>query len=132
ILIFIFKPSLFLLIGIMSLFGWISISYYMRAEYLKNRKMEFVEAARALGAGHFTIFFKHILPNSLTPIITFSPFVIAGLIAELASLDYLGFGLSPPTPSWGELLSQAHHHFTNAWWLALYPSLALFLVLTLL
>ncbi|MGE3609076.1 MAG: ABC transporter permease subunit [Bacteriovoracaceae bacterium] len=132
IIISIFKPSLILLVILSSLFGWISISYYIRGEYLKNRKKEFVEAARALGAGHSRIFFKHLLPNSLSPIITFSPFVIAGNIVSLASLDYLGFGLTPPTPSWGELLNQAQKYFTEGWWLALYPSLALFLTLTML
>jgi microcin C transport system permease protein len=130
IIISIFQPSLFLLVVLSSLFGWISISYYVRGEYLKNRQKEFVEAARALGAGHGRIFFRHLLPNSLSPIITFSPFVIAGNITALASLDYLGFGLTPPTPSWGELLNQAQKHFTEGWWLALYPSLALFLSLT--
>lgn len=132
IIISIFQPSLFLLVLLSSVFGWISISYYVRGEYLKNRKKEFVEAARALGAGHTRIFFSHLLPNSLSPIITFSPFVIAGNITALASLDYLGFGLTPPTPSWGELLNQAQKHFTEGWWLALYPSLALFLTLTML
>jgi microcin C transport system permease protein len=132
IIISIFKPSLVLLVVLSSLFGWISISYYVRGEYLKNRKKEFVEAARALGAGHTRIFFTHLLPNSLSPIITFSPFVIAGNITALASLDYLGFGLNPPTPSWGELLNQAQKHFTEGWWLAVYPSLALFLTLTML
>jgi microcin C transport system permease protein len=132
IIISIFKPTLILLVFISSLFGWITISHYVRAEYLKNRKREFVEAARALGAGHSRIFFKHLLPNSLSPIITFSPFVIAGNIVSLASLDYLGFGLTPPTPSWGELLNQAQKHFTVGWWLAVYPSLALFLTLTML
>jgi microcin C transport system permease protein len=132
IIISIFKPTLGLLVFIASLFGWISISAYVRAEYLKNRKREFVEAARALGAGHGRVFFKHLLPNSLSPIITFSPFVIAGNIVSLASLDYLGFGLTPPTPSWGELLNQAQKHFTVGWWLAVYPSLALFLTLTML
>ncbi|MBL7664548.1 MAG: ABC transporter permease subunit [Bacteriovoracaceae bacterium] len=132
ILISIFKPSMALLVFISSLFGWIGISYYVRGEFLKNRRMEFVEAARAVGAGSARIFFKHILPNSLTPIITFTPFVIAGNITGLASLDYLGFGLTPPTPSWGELLSQAQKHFSIGWWLALYPSLALFMSLTLL
>lgn len=132
IIISIFQPTLFLLVILSSLFGWISISYYIRGEYLKNRKKEFVEAARALGAGHTRIFFKHLLPNSLSPIITFSPFVIAGNITALASLDYLGFGLTPPTPSWGELLNQAQKHFTEGWWLAAYPSLALFLTLTML
>lgn len=131
IIISVFQPSMFLLIFITSLFGWIPISYYMRAEFLKNRKREYVEAARSLGAGHFRIFFKHILPNSLGPIITFSPFAIAANITSLASLDYLGFGLTPPTPSWGELLAQAQNNFTIGWWLALYPSLALFFTLTM-
>lgn len=132
IIISIFKPTLALLVLLSSIFGWISISYYVRGEYLKNRKKEFVEAAKALGAGHTRIFFRHLLPNSLAPIITFSPFVIAGNITALASLDYLGFGLTPPTPSWGELLNQAQKHFTEGWWLAVYPSLALFATLTML
>lgn len=132
ILISIFKPSMWLLILISSLFGWITISYYIRGEFLKNRRKEFVEAARAIGSGHIRIFFKHILPNSLGPIITFTPFVIAGNITALASLDYLGFGLMPPTPSWGELLAQAQKNFTIGWWLALFPSMALFSTLTIL
>lgn len=132
ILIAVFTPSLGLLVVISSIFGWIFISYYIRGEFLKNRKKEFVEAARAVGSGHRRIFFKHILPNSLGPIITFAPFVIAGNITALASLDYLGFGLLPPTPSWGELLNQAHQNFTIGWWLALFPSLALFFTLTML
>ncbi len=130
ILIAVFQPSLALLIIIYSVFGWIPISYYMRAEFLKNRKKEYVEAARALGAGHGRVFFKHILPNSLAPIITFSPFAIVANISALAALDYLGFGLTPPTPSWGELLAQAQNNFTIGWWLALFPSLALFCALT--
>jgi microcin C transport system permease protein len=131
ILIAVFEPSLTLLIVITSLLGWIGISMYMRAEFLKNRNREYVEAARAIGASHTRIFFKHILPNSLAPIITFSPFVIAGGISSLAALDYLGFGLTPPTPSWGEMLAQAQKNFTIGWWLALYPSLALFSILTM-
>jgi len=132
IIISIFQPTLILLVVLSSLFGWIGISYYIRGEFLKNRKKEFIESARALGAGHLRLFFKHLLPNSLSPIVTFSPFVIAGNIVSLASLDYLGFGLMPPTPSWGELLNQAQKHFSEGWWLAFYPSMALFLTLTLL
>lgn len=132
ILVSIFTPSLLLLIFISCLFSWINISYYVRGEFLKNRNKEFVEAARSLGATNFKIIFKHILPNSLTPIITFAPFTIAASITGLAALDYLGFGLQVPTPSWGELLAQAQKNYTIAWWLAFYPSLALFSVLTLL
>ncbi len=123
ILISVFEPNLTLLIIISSIFGWIGISGYMRAEFLKNRKREYVEAARAIGVGHVKIMLRHILPNSLGPIVTFSPFVIAAGISGLASLDYLGFGLTPPTPSWGELLAQAHKTFT--WWLILFPFMAL-------
>ncbi len=132
ILISIFTPSLLLLVIISSIFGWVSISYYVRAEFLKNRNREFVEAARSMGAKNRTIIFKHILPNSLVPIITFAPFVISSNVISLSMLDYLGFGLPVPTPSWGELLSQAQKHFTIAWWLAVYPSAALFMTLTLL
>jgi len=132
IIISIFKPSLFLLVFISCIFGWISISYYIRAEFLKNRKKEFVEGARAVGASQMRVFFRHLLPNSLGPLVTFSPFVISGNIVALASLDYLGFGLNPPTPSWGELLNQAQRYFTVGWWLAVYPALCLFLTLTML
>lgn len=131
ILISIFNPNLTLLVIISSLFSWISISYYIRGEFLKNRKREYVEAAKSLGASSQSIIFKHILPNSLAPIITFTPFIIAGNIVGLASLDYLGFGLAVPTPSWGELLAQAQKNYSIAWWLAVYPSLALFFTLTL-
>ncbi len=131
IVISIYDPSMFWLVAITSIFGWIPISYYIRGEFLKNRKREYVEAARSLGAGHMRIFFKHILPNSLGPIITFSPFAIAGNITALASLDYLGFGLQAPTPSWGELLAQAQNNFTIGWWLALFPSIALFSTLVM-
>lgn len=129
ILVSLFDPTLTLLIILTSLFSWIGLSYYLRAEFLKNRRREFVEAARALGASHTRLIFKHILPNSLVPVVTFSPFIISGQILGLASLDYLGFGLRVPTPSWGELLHQAQTHFQTAWWLAVYPSFALFVTL---
>lgn len=132
ILVAIFSPSMTLLVAISTAFGWIFISYYVRAEFLKYRKREFVEAARAMGGSHARLIFKHILPNSLGPILTFTPFVISGHIVGLASLDFLGFGLPPPTPSWGELLSQAEKNFTTSWWLAVYPSFALLSVLVLL
>jgi microcin C transport system permease protein len=132
ILVSIFKPSLPILVVISAAFGWILFSTYIRAEFLKNRKRDFVEVARAMGASNSRLIFKHILPNSLIPIITLSPFVIAAYITGLASLDYLGLGLPPPTPSWGELLDQAKQYVTIAWWLAVYPASALFLSLILL
>lgn len=131
-LVSIFGASLWLLVVFSSIFGWMFISVYMRAEFLRLRRREFVESARALGASRLRIIFKHVLPNALGPLITFSPFTIAQGIYSLAALDYLGFGLPPPTPSWGELLQQAQSNFTIAWWLAAFPAAAMVLTLTVL
>lgn len=131
-MISIFTPSLPLLIVFYSLFAWTGISAYMRAQFLSLRKREYVEAAKALGANHGRIIGKHILPNGLTPIITFSPFVISGNVYTLSFLDYLGLGLTPPTPSWGELMAQAQKWFTIAEWLVWGPLTALFVTLILL
>lgn len=129
-LVSVFGASMTILVVFSVFFGWMMICVYTRAEFLKLRKRDFVEAARAQGVGRFRIIFTHILPNALGPIITFSPFMIAGEIYGLAALDYLGLGLPPPTPSWGELLQQAQNYFTIAWWLAVYPSIAMVTTLT--
>lgn len=131
-LIAIFTPTLWLLIGIFAAFGWTTIAQYQRAEFLNLRRRDFVEAARALGSSHFRIMVRHILPNALTPLVTFTPFTIAGGITSIAALDYLGFGVPPPTPSWGELLRQALSHFTSAWWIATFTVGSMFFVLLLL
>ncbi len=131
-IISIFTPNLFVLIIFLALFDWTKIATYMRAQFLQLRKREYVEAAKALGASDRRIIFGHILPNALTPIVTFSPFDIALNISTLAFLDYLGLGLPAPTPSWGELLDQAQKYITSAEWLVWYPSAALVLTLTLL
>lgn len=120
------QPNVWMLILISAAFGWVGISLYMRGEALKNRNLVYCEAARSLGASQTRIVFRHILPNSLIPLITFSPFAIVGGITGLSALDLLGFGVPPPTPSWGELLEQARNNFTSAWWLATFPSLFLF------
>ncbi len=119
-----------LLLVCYALFNWIGISYYMRAEFLRLRGWTFVEAARAQGLPARLIMFRHILPNALVPLVTFFPFSLVSAIGVLAALDFLGFGLPPPTPSWGEMLSQAQE-YPWAWWLTLYPSLALFVVMLL-
>jgi len=126
----IYGPSFQLLIFCYALFNWIGISYYMRAEMLRLRQLPFVEAARCLGLPGWKIALRHILPNSLVPLITFFPFSLVGAIGSLAALDYLGFGLPPPTPSLGQLLQQAQNQ-RWAWWLILYPSLTLFTVMLL-
>ena len=126
----VYGRSFGLLLILYGIFNWIGISYYLRAEFLKLRKQPFVEAARCMGIPDYVIIFKHILPNALVPVITFFPFSLVGAIGSLAALDYLGFGLPPPTPSWGELLAQAQQ-YRWAWWLILYPSIALFIVMLL-
>lgn len=131
-IISIFTPNILVLILFLSLFDWTKIAIYMRAQFLQLRKREYVEAAKALGSSNARIVFKHILPNGLTPIVTFAPFDIAYNISYLSFLDYLGLGLRAPTPSWGELLQQAQKWFTTAEWLVWYPAAALVLTLTLL
>ncbi|MFN7904084.1 MAG: ABC transporter permease subunit [Pseudobdellovibrionaceae bacterium] len=131
-MIALFSPGLPLLITFMTLFSWTTIYAYMRGQFLALRRRDYVDAARALGASHWRIITKHILPNALTPIVTFAPFTIASNVTILSFMDYLGLGLRPPTPSWGELLSQAQRYFTTAEWLVWAPSGALLLTLTML
>ena len=114
----IFKPSTMLLLILLSMFGWMGLSDYVRAEFLKGRNMEYVKAAKALGVGNVTIMYRHLLPNSMTPVITFLPFRMSGAILALTSLDFLGLGVPPSTPSLGELLAQGKGNI-DAWWLSL-------------
>ena len=126
----VYGPSFWLLIVCYALFNWIGMSYYMRAEMLRLKRLPFVEAAKCLGLPGWKIVLKHILPNALVPLVTFFPFSLVGAVGALAALDYLGFGLPPPTASLGQLLQQAQSQ-KWAWWLILYPSLALFVVMLL-
>jgi microcin C transport system permease protein len=114
----IFKPSLLLLLMLLSLFSWMGLSDYVRAEFLKGRNMEYVKAARALGVGNITIMYRHLLPNGMAPVITFLPFRMSAAILALTSLDFLGLGVPPSTPSLGELLAQGKANI-EAWWLSL-------------
>jgi microcin C transport system permease protein len=114
----IFNPSVTLLIVLLSLFGWMGLADYVRAEFLKSRNMDYVTAARALGLSNRRIMWRHLLPNSMTPVITFLPFRISGSILALTSLDFLGLGVPPSTPSIGELLAQGKDNI-EAWWLSL-------------
>lgn len=114
----IFKPSITLLLVLLSVFGWMGLSDYVRAEFLKGRNLEYVKAARALGVGNVTIMYRHLLPNGMTPVITFLPFRMSGAILALTSLDFLGLGVPPSTPSLGELLAQGKNNI-EAWWLSL-------------
>ena len=120
----IFEPSILLLLVLLSLFSWMGLSDYVRAEFLRGRNLEYVKAAKALGVSNAVIMYKHLLPNSMTPVITFLPFRVSAAILALTSLDFLGLGVPPSTPSLGELLAQGKANI-EAWWL----SLSAFLVL---
>ncbi|KHL04678.1 UNVERIFIED_CONTAM: peptide ABC transporter permease [Mumia flava] len=127
----IFTPSLGLLIILLSLFGWMSLSDYVRAEFYRNRSLDYVKAARAMGLSSWQIMWRHIMPNSLTPVITFLPFRMSAAILALTSLDFLGLGVPPSTPSLGELLAQGKANL-DAWWISLSTFVVLVLTLVLL
>ena len=127
----IFAPSVALLLVLLSLFGWMGLSDYVRAEFLRNRQLDYVKAARALGVGNWQIMWRHILPNSLTPVVTFLPFRMSAAILALTSLDFLGLGVPPGTPSLGELLSQGKNNI-DAWWISLSTFAVLVVTLLLL
>ncbi|PID40694.1 MAG: peptide ABC transporter permease [Proteobacteria bacterium] len=110
-------PNFWMLIVIMAFFGWMGMTWTMRTMTYKEREREYVLAARALGAGNLRIIFRHIIPNTVSVIVTYAPFSVSGGIVALTSLDYLGFGLPPPTPSWGELLAQGWANL-DAWWIS--------------
>jgi microcin C transport system permease protein len=126
-----FSPNFWLLVGLLSIFGWLGIAAYVRAEFLKNRTLDYVRAARALGQSNRTIMLRHILPNSLTPVVTLIPFELAGAIGALTSLDFLGLGVPAGTPSLGELLSQGKENL-YAWWISFTTFGALVVMLLLL
>jgi len=114
----IFQPSILLLIALLSLFGWMGLADYVRAEFLRGRNMDYVTAARALGVSNRSIMWRHLLPNAMTPVVTFLPFRVSGAILALTSLDFLGLGVPPTTPSLGELLAQGKENI-DAWWLSI-------------
>jgi microcin C transport system permease protein len=127
----VFEPSMLLLLVLLSAFGWMGLSDYVRAEFLRNRQMDYVRAARALGLSHWQIIRRHVLPNSMTPVVTFLPFRMSGAILALTSLDFLGLGVPPGTPSLGEMLAQGKNNI-DAWWISLSTFAVLVVTLLLL
>lgn len=111
----IITPTFWVLLGILLLFSWVALVGVVRAEFLRGRNFEYVNAARALGVSNLTIMFKHLLPNAVVATITFMPFILNGSITTLTSLDFLGFGLPAGSPSLGELLAQGKNNLQAPW-----------------
>ncbi|MGR6432457.1 ABC transporter permease [Rhizobium sp. PAMB 3174] len=108
-------PGFFVLLGIMLLFSWVGFVGIVRAEFLRARNFEYVKAARALGVGNWTIMFRHLLPNAMVATLTFLPFILSGSITTLTSLDFLGLGMPPGSPSLGELIDQGKRNLQAPW-----------------
>ncbi len=124
------QPSLWLLVVVLAAFEWMGITYYIRGEFYREKAKDYVGAAIAMGASERSIMFSHILPNALTPVVSFAPFTIVANISSLVALDFLGFGLPAPTPSWGELIGMGTENLTK-WWLVVFPLAVLFVTLLL-
>ena len=124
-------PGFWILLGIMLLFSWVGFVGVVRAEFLRARNFEYVNAARALGIGNATIMFRHLLPNAMVATLTFMPFILSGSITSLTALDFLGFGLPPGSPSLGEMMQQGKNNL-QAPWLGLMGFVVLSVMLSLL
>ena len=122
-------PSIYMIMVVIGLTGWPGIARLIRGEVLKQRENDYVAAARSLGGSHGRILFRHILPNALAPALVAAPFGVASAIVVEAGLSLLGFGVRPPTPTWGILLRLGSSNY-NYWWLIVIPSLAIFFTVT--
>lgn len=124
------NPSIYNIMIVIGLTSWTGIARLIRGEFLKHRSQDYVQAARVVGGSALRIMFRHILPNSLAPVLVSATFGIAGAILIESSLSFLGFGVQPPTPSWGDILSQSRNYMDIAWWLTFFPGAAIFLTIT--
>jgi peptide/nickel transport system permease protein len=124
------NPSIYNIMIVIGATGWTGIARLVRGDFLKLRKFDYVEAAIALGGTDFRVMLRHMLPNALAPVLVAATFGIAGAILVESALSFLGFGVPPPTPSWGDVLSQSKKYVDFAWWLVLFPGAAIFLTVT--
>ncbi len=122
-----FRPSFLTVMIALGLTSWTTEARFVRAEFLRIRDMEFAQAARASGARDSRIIFRHLLPNALAPVLVSASFGVASAILIESALSFLGMGVPPPTASWGNILFSAEQHIEYAWWLALFPGMAIFL-----
>lgn len=125
--VIIVEQSIWTIMVIIGLTGWMDVARLVRAEFLSLKEREFVQAAKALGVDNLRIIFRHILPNALAPVFVAAVFGIAGAILTESALSFLGFGIKPPEPSWGNILTSGKDNIEVAWWLSLFPGLAIFI-----
>ncbi len=121
------KPSIWYIAGIIGVTSWMGTARLVRAEFLTLREMDYVQAARATGASHMRIIFRHVLPNALPPVFVTAVLSVAGAILAEASLSFLGFGVQPPAPSWGNIIADGKQYILDAWWLIVFPGVAIFI-----
>ncbi len=125
VIIALFETNIFLVVVILGLTGWMGTARLVRGEVLSLREREFVQAARALGMGDWRIIFRHVVPNTMAPVIVSATLGIGLTILTEASLSFLGFGVQPPTPSWGNMVADGRDALITAWWIATFPGLAI-------
>ncbi|HOG17177.1 MAG TPA: ABC transporter permease [Syntrophales bacterium] len=119
------EPSIWNIMAVIGLTGWMSIARLVRADFISLKERDFVKAARAIGAGDLRIIFLHILPNAMASVLVAATLGVAGAILTESALSFLGIGVQPPTPSWGNILTAGKDNIDIAWWLSLYPGLAI-------
>jgi peptide/nickel transport system permease protein len=124
-LIALLRPSIWVIMAVIGLTGWMGLARLVRGEILSLREREFVQGARALGAPDARIMFRHILPNALVPVLVSATLGVAGAILTESGLSFLGLGVQPPTPSWGNILIDGKSNIEIAWWLSAFPGLAI-------
>ncbi|HEV8431846.1 MAG TPA: ABC transporter permease [Thermoanaerobaculia bacterium] len=125
-IIALFNPSMTTILVALGLTSWTTEARFIRGEFLKVREMDFAQAARASGARDARIIFRHLLPNSLAPVLVSASFGVAHAILVESALSFLGLGVAPPMASWGSILSVAEQFIDYAWWLVLFPGIAIF------
>ncbi|MBI5204136.1 MAG: ABC transporter permease [Nitrospirae bacterium] len=121
----ILEPSIFTIMMVIGITGWMDVARLVRAEFLTLKERDFITAARALGANDLRLIFRHMLPNALSPVFVAATFGVAGAILTESGLSFLGLGIQPPNPSWGNILTSGKDNIEVAWWLSVYPGLAI-------
>lgn len=121
----ILEPSIFTIMAVIGVTNWMDVARLVRAEFLTLRERDFADAARAIGVSNSRLMFRHILPNALSPVLVAATFGVAGAILTESGLSFLGLGVQPPDPSWGNILTSGKDNIEIAWWLSVYPGLAI-------